>query len=58
VDGTEILSDRGFAECRGQRFGRTFELLCQRMLERNSSASHIYEGRGGRMCCATARAYC
>src|SRR5664279_3531818 len=58
VGRTVILTDRGFAECRGQRLGSMLEQLRQRMLERRSSGSHIYEGRGGRMCCATARAYC
>lgn len=58
VDGTVILNDRGFAECRCRRFRRTLERLRKRMLERSSSASHIYECNGGRMCCATARAYC
>ena len=58
VNGTEILSDRGFTERRSQRFPCVLELLRQRMLERSSSASHIYEGSVGRMCCATARTYC
>jgi hypothetical protein len=58
VGGTVIIRNRGFAERCGQRFRCTLELLRQRMLERNSSASHIYEGSTGRMCCATARAYC
>jgi hypothetical protein len=47
----QILSGPGFAECRCQRFRRALELLWQRMLERSSSASHIYEDSGGRMCC-------
>jgi hypothetical protein len=47
VDGTVILSDRGFAECRCQRFRRTLERLRQRMLERSSSASHILRSQRG-----------
>ena len=47
VDRTQILSDRGFAECRCQRFRRTLERLRQRMLERSSSASHILRSQRG-----------
>ena len=40
----------------GQGLGGALKQGCQRMLERRESVHRI--GRAGRICCATARAYC
>jgi hypothetical protein len=59
ADGPAVLTNGLIAECDAERIDRVVEQKCQGMLEwRTSQAAHeVVTGRG-RMCWATARAYC